>query len=117
MRVTVATYQACAKRSRDGLGAAAAQAAAAGPDGGADGDAVEPRRQRSRPAERVGLAGEGEEGCLEGVLGRVGVGEDSPADAQDYRAVTGHQVGEGVGVAVADESAEQFRVGGCALQV
>src|SRR5262249_16873766 len=41
----------------------------AGPQGGAEGDLVQPAAQRVAAAQGVGLAGQGEEGGLEGVLG------------------------------------------------
>ena len=86
------------------------------PGGGRDvvRHAVEPGGQRIPPPDRSRLAGQDEEGGLEGVLGVVHVTEHAPADAEDHRPVSFHQRGEGQlgGLAVAGrEPVEQLPVG------
>ncbi len=86
--------------------------------------AIQPGGEPVGVAEGVGLAGQDEEGGLEGVLGEVAVGEELPAEAQDHRAVPGHQRGEGgLGVGLVAAVAEAFdelaigeRGGGAAVE-
>jgi hypothetical protein len=59
---------------------------------------------RGRPA------GQDEEGGLEGVLGRVRLAQQAPAQAQHHRPVASHEGLEGPLVAPADEAIEQLRV-------
>ena len=58
-------------------------------------DAIEPGGEPVGVAERAGLAGQDEEGGLEGVLGELVVAQELSADAQDHRAMAGNQRGEG----------------------
>jgi hypothetical protein len=94
------------RRSRPARRAASARARSATWEA-----AVQPGRQRPTPPHRAGLAGQYQEGGLEGVVGRVGVAEDAAADAEDHRAVPSDQGGEGEGVAAGGEPPEQFGVG------
>ncbi|MEJ7639241.1 MAG: hypothetical protein WKF75_15020 [Singulisphaera sp.] len=48
-------------------------------------------RRGRRPRDRAGLAGQDQEGRLEGVLDVVLVPQDRPAGRQDHRPVPGHQ--------------------------
>ena len=59
------------------------------------GHAVQPATERVLHPERPRLAGQHEEGGLEGVLGGMLVAEDAPADAEDHRPVPLHQGLEG----------------------
>ena len=58
-----------------------------------------------------GLAGQDEEGGLEGVLRVVEVAQYAPADAQHHRRVPPHQRREGRLVTVTGEAIQQERVG------
>src|SRR5262249_25781679 len=62
-------------------------------------------------ADGDGLAGEQQEGGLEGVLGVLLVGQQPPADGQDQRPVALHQVREGELVVGSHEGAQQLTVG------
>jgi hypothetical protein len=55
---------------------------------------VQPIGNLLTPAYRAGLAGEHEEGGLEGVLGILVVSEHTPAHAPDQRAMALHKGGE-----------------------
>jgi hypothetical protein len=59
----------------------------------------------------AGLAGEHEEGRLEGVFGVVGAGGDAAADGQNRRAVAADEFGERLPVPAGDEPGEQVGVG------
>jgi hypothetical protein len=75
---------------------------------------VQPARQRLATPERANSRHQDEERGLEGVVRLVGVVEDAPADAEDHRAVTLDERGEGeLGrLAVASgEAVEELRVG------
>jgi hypothetical protein len=86
-----------------------------GLEGDPDGDAVEPAAERLDALEPAGLAGQREEGRLEGVVGRVGVVQDPPAGAADHRPVAadeGRECRFGPGITPApDEAAKQLGVG------
>src|SRR5262249_46778197 len=62
--------------------------------GRAPGHAVQPAGQRRVPADRGGVAGQHEEGGLEGVLRVLVVAQHAAADAHDQGAVAPHQRGE-----------------------
>jgi hypothetical protein len=62
------------------------------------------------PAHGAGLASQGEEGGLEGVLGVLHVAEHAPADAEHHRPVTADQFCEGVLVAAGAEAFQQLPV-------
>jgi hypothetical protein len=81
-----------------------------GPDRQAVGDLVQPVAHGLGLADRVGLAGEDEEGGLESVLGVVQAAEHAPADAQDHGAVPLDQGGEGRLLPPLGEALEQLRV-------
>src|SRR5262249_49717184 len=66
-----------------------------------------PAGQGVRFADGAGLAGEQEEGGLEGVLGLVGVAQQSPAHAQHQRAVPEDQGGKGGFLALGGETPEE----------
>ena len=87
-------------------------AAAGGVAGGPAGDPVEPPGDGAPAAGGVGLAGQGEEGGLAGVLGRVVVRQDRPAGAQDHPGVPPDEQFEGGLVPVAVEPGEQVGVRG-----
>ena len=78
---------------------------------------VEPAAERivGPQPHRVGLAGEDEKYCLEGVVGRVPVARHPAADAQYHRPMAVHQSGEcrlGRGIAPAPtESGQQLGIG------
>jgi hypothetical protein len=93
------------------LGIGEAGAAEAGVAGSVEGDAVEPAGQALGAGQRGGLAQQGEEGGLEGVLGGVGVAQDAAADGQDHRAVPADEQGEGVLLAGVAEARQQLAVG------
>ena len=84
-----------------GLSFASPAAAQLGEDvqGRLIGDAVQPAAQRQRPrrlaAQPPGLAGQQDEGGLEGVLGVGPPAQHAAASAQHHRAVPPHQLGEG----------------------
>src|SRR5262249_28415632 len=59
----------------------------------------------------MGLPDQDEEGGLEGVIGVVGVVQDTAADALDHAAVPLDEGGEGGFVAVAGEASQQLAVG------
>jgi hypothetical protein len=61
----------------------------------AEGDLVEPRAQRVVHPERVGLAHQHQERRLEGIQRVLFVTQGRPADAEDHRAVTADDLGEG----------------------
>src|SRR6516165_10382744 len=63
--------------------------------GRAPGHAVQPARQRRVPADRGGVAGQHEEGGLEGVLRVLVVAQHAAADAHDEGTVAPYQRGEG----------------------
>ncbi len=74
---------------------------------------MEPGAQRVAPTDRGRLAGQDQERRLEGVLGLVRVAKDLAADAEDHRAMTFHQGGEGdLGGLIASgcEAIEELRV-------
>ena len=61
-------------------------------------------------ADRAGLLGQDQEGCLEGILRVVVVTEYGPADAQDHRPVPLHQSSEGCLVALVEVALEEVGV-------
>ncbi len=67
-----------------------------------------PSRSGSRTS---ALAGQDEEGGLEGVLGEVAIGKELAADAEYHRAVPHHQGGEGGLVATVVEPLDELAVG------
>jgi hypothetical protein len=79
-----------------------------GPSGDPAGHAVEPGAQRLAVAEAARLAGQDDEGGLEGVDDVVGVAEEPPADPQDRRAMPGHQRLERRPVAMGREPLEDL---------
>ncbi len=52
---------------------------------------MKPRAQEIRTAKPVCLAGQDQEGGLEGILGGVRLVQHAPADAEDHRAMPAHQ--------------------------
>ena len=79
--------------------------------GDAPGHAVEPARQRRSAADGGSVAGQHEEGGLEGILRVLMVVQHAPADAHDQGAVAAHQRGEGGLVAGGAEAVQQVGVG------
>ena len=75
---------------------------------------IQPRGQGIRATDCGRLARQHEEDGLEGILGRVGIAEHPPADAQHHRAVPRHQRSEGILVAPCGEPAQE---GGISLGV
>jgi hypothetical protein len=75
------------------------------------GDPVEPDAQRPVGPEGVGLAGQDKEGGLENVVGVVGVGEMSAADAEYERAVPTDEDRERGRFARGDEPRHELGVG------
>ena len=71
-----------------------------GTPGEAVGDGVKPARQGPAPVQRRGLAGEDEEGGLEGVLGVLLLAQHPPAHAQHQRPVAPHQLRKRLAVPV-----------------
>lgn len=63
------------------------------------------------PANGGGTPGEDEEGSLEGVLGVGRVIQHTPADSEHHRPVPFHQTGEGVFIAIIDETVEKLAIG------
>ncbi len=92
------------------LGPASAGDLPPGLAGRADRHAIQPGPERIRVADRPGLARQDEEGGLEGVLGVVVIAEQLPADAQDHRAVSRHDGGEGGLITDGREPLEQLTV-------
>src|SRR5262249_29761147 len=78
--------------------------------GRAGGDLVEPAAQRLSPADGAGLAGEDEEGGLEGFFRVMRVLQNTPADAKHQPLVTPDQQFKGRRVALAGEALQEFRV-------
>ena len=72
---------------------------------------MQPAADRAAPADRRGVARQGEECGLEGVFGIVLVVQHAPADAEDQRAVAAHQRREGCFLAPCGETLQQFAVG------
>jgi hypothetical protein len=83
-----------------------------GPSGDTAGNAVEPAAERALMVEAGGLAGEDEEGGLEGVLGVLHVAKDAAAQAEHERSVSLDEGGEGGLLTAVDESLQQVRIGG-----
>ena len=75
------------------------------------GHAEQPAAQRRAAVQRCGSANEHQKGRLKGVVGVVGIGKDSPANAIDHRTVSLDQDFERRLVAPFDEPLEQFAVG------
>ena len=71
---------------------------------------MQPAGQGLRLADRGGIAGQHQEGGLEGVLGIVLVAQDVTADAPDEPSVPLDQGGEGVFLVVGREALQQLRV-------
>jgi hypothetical protein len=81
-----------------------------GLEGHAVRDAVEPAAQRFLPGDRPGLAGEDEEGRLEGVLGVVRVAQHPLADAEHRGPVAPHQGRKRGRVCLAEEARQEIAV-------
>ena len=77
--------------------------------GGAKGDMVQPSAQRAFPPERPGLAGQGEENRLRGILGGMGILQHALADPEDHRHVAADQLGKRLLGSPGCERREQFR--------
>jgi hypothetical protein len=78
-------------------------------------DPVKPGGQRGAGAGRAGLPAEDQERRLGGVLRVLVVVEDAGAQAVDEGGVAADEGGEGVAVALGDETTQQLRVGQVAL--
>ncbi len=77
------------------------------------GDLVKPASQHAAVADRSRLPREHEEGCLEGILRILMLGQDMTANAQDHGAVPAHQDLEGrlrIVLTLAQEEIEQLLV-------
>ena len=73
---------------------------------------MEPAGDGVRPAEAAGPAGQGQEGGLGHVLGRLVVAGGAAGDAEDHRPVPVDQLGERGLVPAIGEPADQVAVGG-----
>jgi hypothetical protein len=98
-------------RRRPPLAGLAPGTVGSGVGGDPAGDPVQPRPDRDARPEGRGLAGEHQEGGLEGVLRVVGVAEQPPTDAEHHRPVAGDQLGERRGVGPPGEPVEQLGIG------
>ena len=81
------------------------------PHGRAVGHAVQPAGDGLGAADGAGLAGQHQEGGLEGVLAILIVAQLLAANVPDQRPVAGDQGGEGVRVAVGREALQELGVG------
>jgi hypothetical protein len=79
------------------------------------GHSVQPAGERLTTADRPGLAHQGEESGLEGVLGIVGTIQDAVAGTQHQPLVPPDQQLESVRVALGQEAFQQLGVGGRGL--
>jgi len=82
----------------------------AGFEGATVGDAVKPLAKFLRRPNFVSLLGQNEEGCLEGIVGVMGVASDSATNAQHHWAVVSDKSSKGGFVAAGEESAEKSSV-------
>jgi hypothetical protein len=83
-----------------------------GPGGDPAGDAVEPPGDCSPATDGGGLAGEGEEGGLAGILGGVVVVEHRAAGAKNHSGISPDEQFEGGLIPLAGEPGEQVGVSG-----
>jgi hypothetical protein len=74
------------------------------------GNRVEPVSHRTAPVQGTSPTKEHEKGGLEGVLGRMTVVQDTPADAQHHRAVSPDQGGKRGLLVPAEELLQQLSV-------
>ncbi len=71
---------------------------------------MQERGQRLAPADGCGLAGKDEEGGLQAILGRVGVGQHPPAHQQHHGPITPDEPSEGGLVALVDEALQKVGI-------
>ena len=71
---------------------------------------MQPARQRIGIADRVGLAGEDQEGGLESILGVVQVAKHAPANAQNHRPMAPGQRRESGLLALGAKALQQLSI-------